>query len=80
MFSIWSTVVMVCRRNATSVISRLFLAMRMKRLLGAKPKPCSKCWVSWNLKPDAKVGLIRVNGLLLVILELENQTNRLVPD
>ena len=35
MFSIWSTVVMTCRRKATSEISRLFLAMRMKRVLGS---------------------------------------------
>src|SRR5271169_6865416 len=34
MFSIWSTVVMTCSRKATSEISRLFLAMRMKRVLG----------------------------------------------
>ena len=50
MFSIWSTVVMICSRNATSEISRLFFAIWMNRVLGAKPKPCSRCWVSLEFK------------------------------
>ena len=33
-----------------SEISRLFLAILINRVLGAKPKPCSRCWVSLELQ------------------------------
>src|SRR5215471_8657301 len=79
MFSIWSTVVIICSRNATSVISRLFLAKAMKRLLGVNPKPCSKCWFKVALKLEPRLGLNDENGLSLVIRELFQPTVRLVP-
>ena len=66
MFSIWSTVVMICRRKATSEISRLFLAMRMKRVLGRNPKPCNRFCVKRNWKLEPNCGVSRLVGLLVV--------------
>src|SRR6266403_1857278 len=43
---VFVTVVMACWVNAQSAILRLFLAMRMFRVLTARPKPFSNC--CWN--------------------------------
>ena len=79
MFSIWSTVVIICRRKATSEISRLFFAMRIKRVLGAKPKPCSRCCVNLAWKLEPKVGLNVANVELVVARVLLNPTCRFEP-
>src|SRR5580700_4160975 len=70
---------MICKRNATSESSRLFLAMRMKRVLAENPKPCRRCWVNVALKPELKFGLRLEKKLLVVARLLVNPTVRFVP-
>src|SRR6266436_10445311 len=79
MFSVWSTESVTCKRNATSESSRLFFAIRMKRWLGAKPKPCNKCWVTVALKLELSWGLRLVKMLLVVARVLLKPTDRFVP-
>src|SRR6266853_2322377 len=81
MFSIWSTVVVICQRNATSEISRLFLAMRIKRLLAANPKPCKRCCVRRKLKLELSCGLTGWNGAAPIACRLLlKPTSTLVPE
>src|ERR1700686_3587628 len=80
MFSIWSTVDVICRRKAAAEISRLFYAIRMKRVVGAKPKPGNRCCVSWKLKLDLSCGLNCWNGAFATAWRgLLKPTNILVP-
>src|ERR1700674_2497133 len=79
MFSIWSTVVMTCRRKATSEFPRLFLARRMKRVLGKNPKPRSRVSATLAWKLALKFGLKEANGELVVMRLLLNPTARFVP-
>src|SRR5260221_6526180 len=80
MFSIWSTVLVICQRKATSEISRLFLAIWMKRVFGANPKPCNRCCVSRKLKLELSCGLNVAKGAFPTVWRvLLKPTDRLVP-
>src|SRR5438309_575968 len=70
---------MICSRKATSDNSRLFLAIRIKRVFEAKPRPCSKCWDSLNWKLELSAGLTLWKALLLVTRLLLKPTDTLVP-
>ena len=49
------------------------------RVLGARPNPCSRCWVTVALKPEFNCGLRLVNGLFDVTRVLLNPTDRFAP-
>src|SRR5208282_1588866 len=76
---VFVTVVMACCANAQSAILRLFLAMRILRVLTAIPKPFSNC--CW--KPSEMVvctaGLKRLKIELVELRVLFQETNKLVP-
>src|SRR5580692_9118236 len=57
---------MICSRKPTSESSRLFLAMRMNRVLGANPNPWNRCWVIVALKLELSAGL-RLERKLFVV-------------
>ena len=73
------TVEITWPRKATSAISRLFFAMRMKRIFGAMPKPCSRCWLTVKRKLLLSTGFKLVKMLLVVMRELLKPTLMLVP-
>src|SRR5580765_2202090 len=71
---------MICKRNATSDSSRLFFAMRIKRVFGANPKPCSRCCVNLNWKFEFNCGLSTLKGAFPTVCRvLLNPTDTLVP-
>src|SRR5690242_8795705 len=70
---------MTCSLNATSEISRLFLAIRMKRVFGRNPKPCNNGWLIVARKLELSNGLNLVKLELVVVRELLKPTDRFVP-
>ena len=79
MSCICATVEIICWRNDSSVIVRLFLEIVIKRLLIAQPRPCNRCCVSVSWKLDASSGTNEAKMLSVVIRELLNVSPRFVP-
>ncbi len=79
MFWIWETVAITWLRKEISEISRLFLAMRMKRVLLAKPNPASNRCRTDKRKAVFIWGTSELNKLFVVERELLNVTCMAVP-
>ena len=70
---------MICSRKATSESSRLFLAIRIKRVFDAKPNPWRIGWVTVALKLEFSAGLTLEKKLFVVCRVLLKPTERFMP-
>src|SRR6266403_3423913 len=76
---VFVTVVMACWVNAQSAILRLFLAMRMFRVLTARPKPFSNCCWNPTKTEDCTEGLNKFAAEVEEFRVLSQAVKKVVP-
>ena len=79
MFWICETVVMICNLNASFEIFLLLFAIRMNRMLGPNPKPCSRFCVRVRRKSEDNVGCRELKSEFVIWRWLLNDTFIVVP-
>src|SRR6266403_70474 len=76
---VFVTVVMACWVKAQSAILRLFLAMRMFRVLTERPNPLSNCCWNPTKREDCTEGLNKLAAEVEELRVLSHAVKKLVP-